>query len=192
MKNILLTITMVLLLLTIGFSHTYTRNGVEFTSIEFATPTNYATAIVTRHTDGDTFRVILNGKEETLRLAGVDTPEVCAPGKPVEFYGPQASQFTKLACQIGDQVYLTFEDKERGYFGRLLVYVWYKTDSGTWQLHNYVLVRNGYSPYYGKYKFDSYYMDLFKVAADLAKLEGLGVHTPNAAVTITIKIGEKE
>lgn len=47
-------------------------------------------------TDGDTVQVQLpNGTTEKVRLIGVDTPETVHPTKGVEFYGPEASAFTK-------------------------------------------------------------------------------------------------
>ena len=47
---------------------------------------------VVRVVDGDT--IILDGKEK-VRLIGVDTPETKHPQKPVQYYGKEASTFTK-------------------------------------------------------------------------------------------------
>ena len=47
---------------------------------------------VARAVDGDT--LVLDGKER-VRLIGVDTPETVHPTKPVEFFGKEASRFTK-------------------------------------------------------------------------------------------------
>ena len=47
---------------------------------------------VIRVVDGDT--IVLDGKER-VRLIGVDTPETVHPSKPVEYYGKEASSFTK-------------------------------------------------------------------------------------------------
>src|SRR6266545_1080397 len=50
---------------------------------------------VTRFVDGDTIIVDMNGKNETVRLIGVDTPETHRPNTPVQCYGPAASAYTK-------------------------------------------------------------------------------------------------
>ncbi|PTQ50947.1 MAG: hypothetical protein HSCHL_2036 [Hydrogenibacillus schlegelii] len=73
--------------------------------------------------DGDTIHVALNGRDETVRLIGVDTPETVHPEKPVEPYGPEASAFTKSRLN-GKTVYLEFDVQERDKYGRLLAYVW--------------------------------------------------------------------
>jgi len=179
MKNkILMIFIVMLMIITITIAaKTFTRYDITFESMSFSTPTNALPVLVTRHVDGDTFEVTIKGTKETLRIVGVDTPETVHPRKEVEFYGLEASKFTKSLCKINDVVYLTFEgDKKRGYYGRLLTYVWFKTNDGQWQQLNYILVRNGYSPYYDKYDFDPYYMELFKKAAILAELECKGVH----------------
>jgi len=46
----------------------------------------------TRVVDGDTI-ILSNG--ERVRLIGVDTPETKHPKKPVEYYGKEATAFTK-------------------------------------------------------------------------------------------------
>lgn len=80
-------------------------------------------AAVTRVKDGDTFVVKLDGESEefTVRLLGVNTPETVDPRKPVECFGKEASQFTKL--KLADQrVRLDADPQadERDKYGRLL------------------------------------------------------------------------
>ena len=50
---------------------------------------------VIRVVDGDTIIVALNHKPETIRFIGIDTPETVHPNKPVQCYGPEASNRTK-------------------------------------------------------------------------------------------------
>src|SRR6266403_1155243 len=45
--------------------------------------------------DGDTIDVTLNGKKETVRLLGLDTPETPDPRKPVQCFGEAAAAHTK-------------------------------------------------------------------------------------------------
>jgi len=79
-------------------------------------------AQVTSVTDGDTIVVRLeSGKEERVRLIGVDTPENTSQ---VEPFGREAANFTKE--RVGGQpVFLETDTSERDRFGRLLAYVWF-------------------------------------------------------------------
>lgn len=78
-------------------------------------------ALVTRVVDGDTVRVRLeNGKEERVRLTGVDTPEST---REVEPYGKEAAAYTEKWLK-GRTVYLELDVDERDKYGRLLAYVW--------------------------------------------------------------------
>ena len=52
-------------------------------------------AHVERVIDGDTIHVQVEGKRYTVRLIGVDTPETKHPTKPVQYFGQEASAFTK-------------------------------------------------------------------------------------------------
>jgi hypothetical protein len=51
---------------------------------------------VLRVVDGDTVVLLVDGKETTVRLTGVDTPETVHPVKPVEAYGKEASRVLRL------------------------------------------------------------------------------------------------
>ena len=51
--------------------------------------------LVTEVVDGDTIYVGRGWRSTKVRLIGVDTPETVHPEKPVEFFGPEASEFTK-------------------------------------------------------------------------------------------------
>jgi len=78
-------------------------------------------AQVIRMTDGDTIRVRLeSGKEEAVRLIGVDTPEST---REVEPFGKEAAAFTQRRLD-GKTVFLEMDVTERDRFGRLLAYVW--------------------------------------------------------------------
>ena len=57
-------------------------------------------ATVIRDVDGDTVIArFADGREEKIRLLGVDTPEVVDPRKPVQCFGHVASAFTKSAAR---------------------------------------------------------------------------------------------
>jgi micrococcal nuclease len=85
--------------------------------------TKYTAAQVTEVVDGDTIHVLIDNKKETVRLVLVDTPETKHPTKPIEPFGPEASQFTKDLL-AGKQVKLVPDVSVRDRYGRLLMYVW--------------------------------------------------------------------
>jgi micrococcal nuclease len=78
---------------------------------------------VNRVIDGDTIEIIFDGKKESVRLIGVDTPETKHPTKGVQPYGPEASAYTKKALE-GKRVWLEWDVEQRDRYGRLLAYVW--------------------------------------------------------------------
>jgi micrococcal nuclease len=80
-------------------------------------------ATVIRVVDGDTVVARFdNGTTETIRLLGVDTPEVVDPRKPVQCFGHAASDFTKSQL-TGKRVSLELDAEPRDKYGRLLTYV---------------------------------------------------------------------
>ncbi len=81
----------------------------------------YVPALVTKVVDGDTFWVRLrDGREEKVRLIGVDTPE---SAREVEPYGKEAAAYTKKRLEK-KTVYLELDVGERDKYNRLLAYVW--------------------------------------------------------------------
>ncbi|MBQ3764780.1 MAG: thermonuclease family protein, partial [Synergistaceae bacterium] len=56
---------------------------------------DFVSGVVVRAVDGDTAVIKVDGQERRVRLLGVDTPETVHPNKPVQFYGKEASRFTK-------------------------------------------------------------------------------------------------
>lgn len=79
-------------------------------------------ATVTRVVDGDTLEVTMDGKKEDVRLLLIDTPETVHPQKPVEPFGPEASEFVKERLE-GEEVRVEVGVEERDNYGRLLAYV---------------------------------------------------------------------
>ncbi|MBP9738809.1 thermonuclease family protein [Candidatus Saccharibacteria bacterium] len=96
---------------------------------------------VVKFDDGDTIAVNMEGRTETIRFIGVDTPETHDPRKPVQCYGKTASAFTKKT--IGTQNVRLEADPESGNrdrYNRLLRFVY--LPDGT--LLNQKLVAEGY------------------------------------------------
>ncbi|MFQ5826307.1 MAG: thermonuclease family protein [Dehalococcoidia bacterium] len=69
--------------------------------------------------DGDTIEID-NG--ELVRYLGIDTPETVHPEKPVECYGPEASERNRALVE-GKVVTLLRDGSDRDQYGRLLRYV---------------------------------------------------------------------
>lgn len=169
MKKLLYLILPILVILTF---HEY--NNVVYQWPYNIEPANPEEAYVVKNVDGDTIKVRINGNEETIRMLGVDTPETVHPRKPVEFYGKEASDFTKALCPTGSTVYLTYDWDPRDKYGRLLAYVWYQRD-GQWIMHNLNLIVNGYGHAYTVFPFDEDYMSLFVEAQQYAREKGYGL-----------------
>jgi endonuclease YncB( thermonuclease family) len=103
-------------------------------------PANAVAARVERVVDGDTFVAELGGRDERVRVIGVDTPETVAPGRPVERYGKEASSFAKRELS-GVTVRLGGDVEPRDRYDRLLAYVWLP-DGTFW---NALLAAEGYA-----------------------------------------------
>lgn len=104
--------------------------------VSFAPGIAYPAQVV-HVTDGDTFRVVFpDGRQETVRVLGVDTPELSAAGNdpgtfegisdPVflESWGEEAASFLRREVE-GEQVTVATDHAagERDHYGRLLAYV---------------------------------------------------------------------
>lgn len=97
--------------------------------------------LVTEVVDGDTVHVGRGWKKTTVQFLGIDTPETVHSDKPVEFLGPEASQFTKKTLK-GKKVHLEFEPlNQMDKYGRLSAYVYLSDGS----LFNAELIKRGYA-----------------------------------------------
>lgn len=75
--------------------------------------------VVVAVTDGDTVRVRIGRAEESVRIVGIDTPEIDHPGKPAGCFGEQASAATRV-WTLGRVVDVAPAREQRDHFGRLL------------------------------------------------------------------------
>ncbi|MCX7831976.1 MAG: thermonuclease family protein [Actinobacteria bacterium] len=119
-------------------------------------------AIVSRVVDGDTIVVILNGREEKVRLIGIDTPE---RGRP---YFNEAKQKT-AELVLGKKVRMEKDVSERDRYGRLLRYVYVGNI-----FVNAELVKQGYAMAY-TYPPDVKYSELFVRLQQEARSAGRGL-----------------
>jgi micrococcal nuclease len=89
--------------------------------------------------DGDTLEVTGG---ERIRLIGVDTPETVAEDRPVGCFGKEAGRFTASLVPPGTDVRLVGDVEQRDRYGRLLAYVYRRSDG---LFVNAELLRGGYA-----------------------------------------------
>ncbi|WP_051267609.1 thermonuclease family protein [Treponema pedis] len=134
-------------------------------------------AEVIKVVDGDTVKVKMLdynrkfNKVETIRFIGVDTPETVHPKKSVQYFGKEASEYTKRELN-GKIVYLGFDNNLRDKYNRLLCYCY--TEDGLFI--NYRIIYNGYGYAYIKYPF--VYAKKFKKAEKEARKSERGLWAP--------------
>jgi micrococcal nuclease len=129
----------------------------------------FITAEVIRVVDGDTINVQMNGKEETVRLLLIDTPETVHPTKPVQPFGSEASSFVKELLN-GSNVQLELDVGERDKYGRLLAYV-YIDD----QMVNEMLLEKGLARLAYVFEPNTKYVDDFSAIQKQAQQQRIGI-----------------
>ncbi|PWB38582.1 MAG: hypothetical protein C3F02_02610 [Parcubacteria group bacterium] len=140
-------------------------------------PTNqpYEYYSVSSVVDGDTIKVNIGGTVETLRLIGMDTPEVVDPRKPVQCFGKEASNKAKELL-IGKKVRIE-KDPTQGEFdkyNRRLAYI-YREDG---LFYNKYMIEQGYAHEY-TYNTPYKYQNEFKAAQKYAHDNNLGLWSPD-------------
>ncbi|SFV03200.1 thermonuclease family protein [Alicyclobacillus macrosporangiidus] len=138
--------------------------------------------VVARNVDGDTLHVILpNGKEATVRMLLIDTPETVDPDKPVEPYGPQASAFAKQKLPVGKHVFLEegVPGSQTDKYGRLLAYV-YITPT---DMYNEDVVRAGLARVAYVYEPNTQHLAALRRDEAYAKSQKLGIWSIPGYVT---------
>jgi micrococcal nuclease len=95
---------------------------------EASPPSQEGRAKVVRVIDGDTLVLNVAGRDEHVRLIGIDTPETKKPDTPVECFGPEASARMAELLPVGASVRLERDVEPRDRFDRLLAYVYREPD----------------------------------------------------------------
>ena len=117
---------------------------------------------VTKVIDGDTLRVALAGGEVSVRLIGIDAPEVSHPEVPVQRFGQEATEFA-LRFAEGFECRLEYEEGQERLdkYGRTLAYVWINGEC-----LNEAIVRRGYTYAVTRFPFSrmQQYVDLERQA----------------------------
>ena len=93
----------------------------------FVPEQSYATSVASV-IDGDTITATIDGKQMSIRLIGIDTPESSTSTRPEECGGEEASQFLRRTLPQGTPILLTRDQELLDPYDRLLAYVFRKND----------------------------------------------------------------
>ena len=99
-------------------------------------------ATIVRVVDGDTIVARLQGRDEHVRLIGIDTPETVKPDTPIACFGKEASDHAKSLMPAGTAIRLVRDAELRDRYNRLLAYV-YRSGDGLFV--NLALVEDGFA-----------------------------------------------
>jgi micrococcal nuclease len=104
--------------------------------------------------DGDTLKIMYDGKKQSIRLIGIDTPESRKNSKAFKdsrrssrdinaiiSQGKIAKKYVKGLVKKGDKIKIEFDVEKRDRYHRLLGYV-YLPDG---RMLNDIIIRNGYA-----------------------------------------------
>ena len=124
---------------------------------------------VTKVTDGDTLHIAMDGRDEKVRLIGINTPETVDPRTAVQCFGKEASLRMKDLAG-GKIVRLEYDDTQnlRDAYDRILAYV-YLEDG---EMLNRKMVAEGYAyeyTYLKPYKYQSEFRQLQTLARTNAR-----------------------
>jgi len=161
-------IIIVVLVTTVSFVSNIEKNTV-------ATQAGDSYYPVASVVDGDTIKINMDGKKETLRLIGIDTPETVDPRKPVQCFGKEASNIAKellLNKEVRIEKDSTQGDRDK--YGRLLAYVFLKDGL----FYNKYMVEQGYAHEY-TYDEPYKYQSEFKESEKSARENQRGLWSPN-------------
>ncbi|MDD4726624.1 MAG: stalk domain-containing protein [Tissierellia bacterium] len=154
---------------SLGAKVDWNPNSKTVIIISNTTAMSSTTYKVTRVVDGDTIKVNFNGKEESLRLIGIDTPESVHPDASRNVLeGRIASDYTKTLLE-GKDIELEFDDEERDKYGRLLAYVYI---NGI--MVNKLLLKEGYAQV-STYPPNVKYVDEFNQIQRIARENNKGL-----------------
>jgi micrococcal nuclease len=134
-------------------------------------------AVVISVVDGDTIHARIGGKDEKVRIIGLDSPESQKPGTQVECFAAEASAAAKRLLRKGSHVTLQPDPTQdtRDRFGRLLAHV-ILADGTLFAEH---MIRDGYAVHYVYDGVPSMYADRLAAAQEQAEAAEAGLWSPS-------------
>lgn len=148
-------------------------SSTDNTSDQSSTEYKYPRVPVTldRAVDGDTLKVMYEGKSQSVRLLLVDTPETSHPKLGVQPLGQEAKQYTKQLLEKAKKIELEFDiGPNRDKYSRLLAYVY--VDGVMLQES---LLKKGYARVAYIYPPNVRYVDEFEAIQNKSKKQALGI-----------------
>lgn len=136
-------------------------------------------AKITAVVDGDTVKIQFKNKippdcskNETVRLIGVNTPELnLYKDKEAEYFAKEAFEYTNRYYKEDVDIQLDDVSSMRDKYGRLLAYIWLCNST----MLNKNLIEDGYGRYYNVFLFNEKYMRDFLAAESNAIQEKKGI-----------------
>lgn len=139
---------------------------------------NVNEVIVDRVVDGDTIVVVMQGELMKVRFSGVNTPESVGDYEDdPQFYGKEASAYTKSVLKEGLTIYLEEDVKKLDKYDRYLAYIWLDYPSETDVLttcFNAMLIEQGYGRWFNDYD-NTKYARIFESLEDEAQKQKIGM-----------------
>ncbi|WP_052342694.1 thermonuclease family protein [Bacillus sp. EB01] len=153
------------------FSITFLLTGCTALTDSNQSKNGLLPAEIVKNIDGDTVTVKVRGKEETIRLLLVDTPETQHPRLGVQPFGPEASDFAKEILYPGRKVEIEPGiNYGRDKYGRLLAYIYVDGE-----MFNERLLEEGLARVAYVYPPNTKYVDVFYDIQDEAKKKEKGI-----------------
>ncbi|MEN9551735.1 MAG: hypothetical protein RI935_112 [Candidatus Parcubacteria bacterium] len=167
----------VILTIVFGLFFELSSRGIISVPLPEKTPNTVGTFFdVVRAVDGDTIIINMEGKNESVRLLGINTPESVDPRRPVECFGKEASTRMEEIAE-GKKVRLEY-DESQGYrdaYDRLLAYVYLEDE----QMINRKMIMEGYAYEY-TYLTPYLFQKEFRDAQKFAKSQNRGLWNESA------------
>lgn len=144
---------------------------------EAAIPNTAVKVTVKEVVDGDTIQVVYKGKQETVRMILIDTPETKDPKKCIQLYGPEATAYTKkYLLDTSKKVHIELDKETRDQYGRLLAYV-YVNDT----MFNELLLQSGLARI-AVYEPNTKYLKKMQATETKAKTDKKGIWSNQNAI----------
>ncbi len=173
MKPRLLLLALLLIGFIVAIGNNNTKNTPDSEPITLPPATRSAYSVRTV-IDGDTIIAETEGEMQTVRLLGIDTPEVDPQYNPIECYGREATNATKEKL-LNQTVTLENDDTQGTLdkFGRVLAYVFLPDGTNV----NQYLITEGFAKEY-TYNKPYKYQKEFRIAEKEAQIGQKGLWSP--------------
>jgi endonuclease YncB( thermonuclease family) len=143
----------------------------------FCTAASYQAELV-RIIDGDTVFLTWNNQQNTVRIIGIDTPEVNGPYTTRECFGQEASTYARTLIEGSDSLSFEFTN-EYDKYDRALGYLTLDDNRDFGR----IMIENGYA--YAYRAFDHPRKDGYITSEQNARANNRGLHHPDTCKQFT-------